>query len=85
VSLDAMIEKARREPAAKDELFQLTTSAPAHAFKLLVATARIDGEITDAERELLVVIASVLGITGDRFATLYREAIDQADQLRRNR
>ncbi len=85
VSLDAMIEKARREPAAKDELFQLTTSDPAHAFKLLVATARIDGEIADAERELLVVIASVLGITGDRFATLYREAIDQADQLRRNR
>ena len=85
VSLDAMIEKARREPAGRDELFELTTSDPAHAFKLLVATARIDGEITDTERELLLVIASALGISGDRFAELHREAIDQADQLHRNR
>ena len=51
--------------------------------KLLVATARIDGEISEQERTLLVDISTKLGIDATEFGGLYREALAAADEIRR--
>lgn len=83
VSLNAMVERACREPSAREELFGVGMSDPEHALELLVATARIDGEISEEERELLVHIASALGIEIDRFADVYKSGIARADTLRK--
>ena len=53
--------------------------------ELLVGQARIDGEISDEERSVLVRIASSLGITGDDFQTVYQAGIQRADKIRKSR
>jgi tellurite resistance protein len=55
------------------------------ALELLVAQARLDGEISDEERELLFHLATRLGITGDDFQTVYQAGLTRADRLRQSR
>lgn len=83
VSLDAMIERALSDPAAREELFRRTMSDPEKAMELLVATARLDGEVADAEREVLAQIMQKLGISVERFADLYERGMQRADALRK--
>lgn len=55
------------------------------ALELLVAQARIDGQISDEERSLLVRIAGSLKITGEDFSAVYEAGIRRADEIRRSR
>jgi tellurite resistance protein len=85
VSLEAMIGRARREPEMFKDLRIKDSKKARRAMALLVAQARIDGEISGAEREMLVKIALQLGIETQEFGKLYSEAITQADELRTRR
>ncbi|MGQ9648696.1 MAG: hypothetical protein ACUVXJ_01135 [Phycisphaerae bacterium] len=84
-SFDAMIAAALRgEPIAGGVCIRSPDTARL-ALKLLVAEARIDGEISDAERDLLVTMADRLKIGGDEFQAIYTEGLRQADEIRRRR
>ncbi len=85
VSFEAMLEAAERDDSIADNIL-LRSPARAHAaFELLVAQARIDGEITTEERSVLVRIASSLRITGDDFQAIYEAGVKRADDIRRAR
>ncbi len=81
-SLDAMIEKALADPSVRDELFDRTMSNPDLALEMLVATARLDGDITSKERDVLVHVREILDIPMDGFAQIYERGIKRADSLR---
>jgi len=84
-SFDAMTAAALRgEPVAAGVCIASPDTARL-ALKLLVAEARIDGEISDAERGLLVTIADRLKIGGDEFQAIYTEGLRQANEIRRRR
>lgn len=84
-SFDAMMAAALRgEPIATGVCIGSPDTARL-ALKLLVAEARIDGEISDAERDLLVTIAQRLKIAGDQFQAIYAEGLSQAEEIRRRR
>lgn len=53
--------------------------------KLLIAAARVDGDIHEREREILVQVMVKLGISVERFGELYKEALALVDSLRRRR
>ncbi|MHC4089084.1 MAG: hypothetical protein ACYSVY_02185 [Planctomycetota bacterium] len=80
-----MMNNVRTDPVLRENLFKTKLRDPAAAMKLLVATARIDGEISEQERSLLVDISSKLGIGADEFGRIYREGIAAADELRKRR
>ncbi|HUU85808.1 MAG TPA: hypothetical protein VM243_20110 [Phycisphaerae bacterium] len=80
-----MMNEVRINPSARDKLFQKGARDPQAAMKLLVATARIDGDISQEERELLVDISGKLGIGVDEFGKIYTEAIATADAMRKRR
>ena len=81
-SLEAMIAKALNNPHAQDELLQMVRQDVERPLRLLVATARIDGHISPEERELIVALATRLGITGADFQRVYEEGIAAADKVR---
>jgi uncharacterized tellurite resistance protein B-like protein len=84
-SFEAMIKAAQRgDPSASRILLQSKDSART-ALELLVAEARIDGEIHEKEREFLVHIATQLDITGDEFQSLYQAGLKRADRIRKRR
>ena len=84
-SFDAMMDAALRgEPVAAGVCIGSPDTARL-ALKLLVAEARIDGEISNAERDLLVTIADRLKIGGEEFQAVYTEGLRQADEIRRRR
>ncbi len=85
VSLEAMIGRARREPDLHEGLRIECSTKARKAMALLVGQARIDGEISDAERELLVKISAQLGIDTDAFSRIYADGIARADEIRRRR
>jgi tellurite resistance protein len=84
-SLEAMMEEAGRDDFIADRIFIRSRPQAEQALKLLVAQARIDGEISDEERSLLVRVATSLGITGDDFQRVYEAGIARADQIRKSR
>ncbi len=84
-SLQAMIERASGDISMRDDLFHRTMSNPEQVMELLVATARIDGEISEEERELLVHMMGKLNISTDRFSDVYQRGIARADTLRDQR
>ena len=51
----------------------------------VVAQARIDGEISPEEREVIVRIAMGLGILNDEFQTVYTKGVDGADACGKRR
>ncbi len=85
VSLEAMLEAAEHDDSIADNII-IKDKATAHtAFELLVAQARIDGEISLSERELLVRIAQSLKISDVDFPVVYHAGIRRADELRKAR
>jgi tellurite resistance protein len=85
VSFQAMLEMAEQDDAIADNVLFRSKDAARSALELLVAEARIDGDISDEERSILVRMATSLGITGDEFATLYASGIQRADKIRKSR
>ena len=62
-----------RSEDARKNLLKKQVPDPEAALKLLVATARIDGEISPEERTLLDTCAKNLGISDQDFARIYAE------------
>lgn len=85
VSLNAMIDRARREPEMYKDLRIADRRKARRVMVLLVAQARIDGEISEEERELLVRISMQLGIDTEEFGQIYAEGVAQSDGLRQRR
>lgn len=84
-SFEAMLAAAVRGEKPVPNLLIRSPDKARIALELLVAEARLDGEITDEERELLVHLATRLGITGDDFQTVYQAGLARADRLRQSR
>lgn len=84
-SLDAMIAQAGKNSDIVDHLLLRDPAKARKAFELLVAQARIDGEISSEERKLLVRLGSTLKISDDDFQKAYQAGIARADALRAKR
>jgi uncharacterized tellurite resistance protein B-like protein len=84
-SLDAMKAAALRGEALADDVCFSSPETARRALELLVAEARIDGEISEAERTLLVRLGERLKITGQEFQTLYTAGVQRANELRKRR
>jgi len=85
VSLNAMIQRAKSDPEMLRDFHIGSPAKARQALELLVAQARIDGEISDAERGLLVTIGQRLGIDTEEFGRIYAAAVARADDLLRRR
>ena len=83
-SLNAMIARAKEDSSVREELFRRNMSQPEKVMELLVAVARIDGEISSEEREVLVQIMGSLEIPVERFSDIYQKGIERADKIRDN-
>ena len=80
-----MVAAAQRGEKLPARMLLSASSKARVALELLVAEARIDGEIHDDERRVLVEIAGRLGIKGDDFMTVYEAGIERADAIRKGR
>jgi tellurite resistance protein len=85
VTFDAMLGAAEAGEPIADNILIRSPERARSALELLVAQARIDGEISDEERGLLVRIATSLGITGDDFQAVYQAGVKRADKIRKSR
>ena len=85
VSFEAMVAAAERGEDLPARMLLSASSKARTAMELLVAEARIDGEIHDDERRVLIEIGAKLGIAGDEFMTAYEAGIDRADRIRKGR
>jgi len=85
VSFDAMLAEAESNKSIPDNILIHNPAKAAQAFEVLVAQARLDGEISSHEREVLVRIAAALRIAADDFTNLYEAGIRRADALRKRR
>ena len=85
VSFDAMIAAAESGALLPENVLIHDRGRAEQAFELLVAQARIDGQISTQEREILVRIAAALKINGQTFTDLYERGIKKADALRSRR
>ncbi len=81
----AMLEEAQEKGADADHLMFLKPDTARTGLELLVALARIDGEIAPEERDVLVRIALDLRIAMDEFDTIYKRGIARADTIRESR
>ena len=84
-SLDAMMERAVREPDLKVSLCSRTLRQPAKALEMLVAAARIDGEIIEDERQLLLHVAETMKLPPEAFTAAFERGLATADRLRARR
>ncbi len=84
-SFDAMLGEAEAGADLTDNIVMHSPESARTALTLLVAQARIDGEISSEERELIVRIACSLGVTDDDFQKVYQAGIERADTLRKAR
>jgi tellurite resistance protein len=85
VSFEAMLEAARTDETFADNILIQSRERARSALELLVGLARIDGLISDEERNVIVRIATSLGVTGDEFERAYLAGIQRADEIRRRR
>ncbi len=85
LSFDAMLDAAKEGADLAGNAAMISPAAARTALELLVAQARIDGEISSKEREVIVRIAMDLGILSDEFQTIYTKGVDRADALRKAR
>ena len=85
MSFEAMIEAAEQDESFADNILIRSEKSARMALELLVAQARIDGEISDSEREVIVRIATKLGLAGDDFQSIYQAGIARADKIRKSR
>ncbi len=84
-SFEAMVSGAVRGDKPLPDLLIRSPEKARLAMELLVGEARLDGEISKEERELLVHLATRLGITGDDFQAVYQAGLARADRLRQSR
>jgi len=84
-SFEAMKAAALRGDDLADNICFSSPETARRALELLVAEARIDGQITDEERSLLVLVADRLNINGQEFQTIYQAGVQRADEIRRRR
>ena len=84
-SLEAMAAAARRGESLAYNIVMRSEESARTALELLVAEARIDGEIVERERSLITWIATRLGITGDEFQSIYKAGVMRADKIRKRR
>ncbi|MFQ5495308.1 MAG: hypothetical protein ACE5EX_07980 [Phycisphaerae bacterium] len=84
-SFDAMVELAEEDDSIADNILIKEPAKANTALELLVAEARIDGEISRAERALLVRIARSLKIDDQDFPVIYQAGIRRADRIRETR
>ncbi len=85
MSFDAMLDAAKEGADLAGNVAMISPDAARTALELLVAQARIDGEISSEEREVIVRIAMDLGIKNDEFQTIYTKGVGRADALRKAR
>ena len=85
VTFDAMFAAAEAGEPIADNILIRSPERARSALELLVAEARIDGDISTQERDLLVRIATSLGVTGDGFQAVYQAGIKRADKIRKSR
>jgi len=85
VTIEAMFDAASRDETFGDNLLIRSKDRAVKAVELLVGLARIDGEISNEERELIVRIAGSLNVVGDEFRQAYEAGIKRADDLRKAR
>lgn len=84
-SYEAMKAAALRGDGLADNVCFSSPEKARRALELLVAEARIDGQITDEERSLLVRVADRLNINGREFQAVYQAGVQRADEVRRRR
>ncbi len=84
-TIEAMFDAAARDETFTDNLLLQPKDRAVKAVELLVGLARIDGEISSEERELIVRIAGSLDIVDDEFRQAYEAGIKRADLLRKAR
>ncbi len=85
VTIEAMFEAAANDETFADNLVLQPKDRAVKAVELLVGLARIDGEISSEERELIVQIATSLDVVDDEFRVAYEAGIKRADDLRKTR
>jgi uncharacterized tellurite resistance protein B-like protein len=84
-SLAAMIEAAEHDESFADDIIIRSREKAQAAIRLLVGEARIDGEISNEEREVIVRVATTLGITHAELGELFAAGIEEADRIRQSR
>ncbi len=85
-SLEAMLDRARRgDTSIADQIIMQSPESARTAFEILVAQARLDGQISEPERDILARIAARLNITGEEFKSIYQAGINRADKIRKPR
>ena len=85
VTIEAMFDAAAKDETFADKLLLQPKYRAIKAVELLVGLARIDGEVSSEERELIVRIAGSLNVVGDEFRQAYEAGIKRADDLRKAR
>ena len=85
MSLQAMMDAGSADDSIADNILMGSKDRARTALELLVGEARIDGEISQAEREVLVRIATSLRFTTDEFQTIYEAGLARADAIRKSR
>jgi uncharacterized tellurite resistance protein B-like protein len=83
IAIEAMFEAAAKNRTFADNLQLLPKDRAVKAVELLVGLARIDGEISSEEHELVVRIAASLDIVDDEFRQVYETGVKRADDLRK--
>jgi tellurite resistance protein len=81
-TLDRMVERALLDTAVHDEMFRAATADPELTLELLVAAARIDGEIHESEHRSLVQMAERLDVPMSEFEAIYERGVARADAIR---
>lgn len=86
ISFDAMLEAAGQgADNIVDNMLLRSRESAKRALELLVSMARLDGVISDSEREVLVRIGVSLKIDGEDFQQIYVRGIERADRVRQRR
>jgi uncharacterized tellurite resistance protein B-like protein len=83
VSFEAMKTAALRGDDLTDNLCFSSPDTACKALELLVAQARIDGQISDEERSFLVLLADKLKIDDQTFQAVYQAGVQRANAIRR--
>ena len=84
-TIEAMFEAAANDETFADNLLLQPKDRAIKAVELLVGLARIDGKISDEERELIVRIAASIDVVDNEFRQAYEAGIKRADNLRKKR
>ncbi len=80
-SLDASIDHALKDDTCREKLFRRVIAEPDQALELLVIVARMDGEISDPEKDVLLEVGKKLEIMADDFARICKRGIQRAKAL----